>query len=145
MNTHDQIPLQTILSWVDDGPNGRDYAPPGYVEIDRLTGNWWLKTTAREYNTGWVLIGGSPGPPPSFVIFTPDTVADLKAIPSAPTNRRALLGGKDVIGDGYGSSYYWSAADTRDDTDINGNQLLNVVRPNDVPIGSPGRWVQYTA
>lgn len=69
-------PVQTELDWVTGSPEGRDYGPPGYVEIDYLTGEWWRKTTPIDQNTGWELInsgGGGGGniidfgdPPPGF-------------------------------------------------------------------------------
>lgn len=146
MNTHDQIPLESILSWVDGSPQGRDYAPPGYVEIDRITSNWWLKTTTKEYNTGWVLFGGSPGATFTSGVYYPDTLAALKAIATTViTPVQAFMRGYLTIGDGLGRIYYWAPASTTSDLDPNGNQLLNVVRPNDVPAGSAGRWIEYSS
>ncbi len=78
-------------------------------------------------------------------VFYPDTVAILKAIPTAATHRRAFLGGLNSVGDGFGCSLFWNADDTRTDVNLNGEQLLSVVRPNDVALADPGRWNSYTA
>lgn len=66
------------MAWVNGPPNGRDYAPAGFVEIDSYTGNWYRKTTPVEYNTGWVLFGdqirigdrGEPDTPGDTTIIT---------------------------------------------------------------------------
>lgn len=59
MATNEQPwPTQTAPLWVIGSPEGRDYAPLGYFEIDARSGIWWRKTTCSEYNTGWVMVAG---------------------------------------------------------------------------------------
>jgi hypothetical protein len=57
--TLDTIPTQTAPQWVLGSPEGRDHAPPGWVEIETVTGTWYRKTTPIALNTGWVAMGGS--------------------------------------------------------------------------------------
>lgn len=67
--TSDRVPLQTEIAHVFGAPEGRDYAPAGYVEVDDITGYWWWKSTNETLNTGWqrIITGGAP-PPPGFGI-----------------------------------------------------------------------------
>lgn len=59
--TNEQVPVQTALNWVDGTPEGRDYAPPGYVVIEKTFGTWYRKTTSIESNTGWEAFSSSAG------------------------------------------------------------------------------------
>lgn len=61
--THEVQPRQTELHWVLGAPEGRDDGPAGYVEVERETGVWYLKTTPQGTLTGWVQFGtGGSGP-----------------------------------------------------------------------------------
>lgn len=188
MNTQDQVPVQSILSWVDGSPQGRDYAPPGYVEIDRVTGNWWRKTTRQELNTGWVLMANSSGVGPGDYVeirygpgapsipgedwamfyvnilcnqlsfwspltmdwtlvdvmkgagvFFPQTVAELRDIPSDCVLRYARTMGNASSYDNQGSEYGWDAENTEND---NG---MRIIKPNDRAVTDAGRWRQLTS
>lgn len=56
-----QEPKQTELKWIKGNPEGLFYAPPGYLLIDQVSGDWYRKTTDQTLNTGWQKFsGGSP-------------------------------------------------------------------------------------
>ena len=114
-------PQQTELDNVRGSPEGLYAAPPGYVTVDYVTGNWWLKTTAQELKTGWKMFtagGAGAG------VLVADTLIDLRAIVSNAANRVAVLAGELVAGDGNGGIYLWRTSGAAD------NPLVTV-RPND--------------
>jgi len=60
--TLDTVPTQTAPQWVFGNPEGRDHAPPGWVEIEIVTGTWYRKTTNITLNTGWIVMSGPTVP-----------------------------------------------------------------------------------
>ena len=60
------------------------------------------------------------------------TVAELRTVPTAPTNRGALVQANTVAGDGMGGIYYWASGNTDADDGI------QTIRPTDYTTG--GTW-----
>jgi len=52
--TQEQVTKQYAPLWVIGPPEGRDDGPPGYVEVDVLTGKWYRKSTNLGTKTGWL-------------------------------------------------------------------------------------------
>lgn len=86
--TSERTPFQTEILHVLGTPNGRDYAPAGFVEVDDLTGQWWRKTTDVTLNTGWVVFGGS-GVFPQLINFI--YWEDSGPLPSGPPPDTTLV------------------------------------------------------
>lgn len=145
MPEQQQIPKQTGLVWVLGPPEGRDFAPPGWVEIDATTGQWWKKTTRVEINTGWVEFGAGGDITIKQVsdyvnnaindIVVP-TLVELRMVDMTgddpPRMKRTL--GRAVQFDAQGRFYGW------DPDSLDADDDLSTIKPDGFADDDPGRW-----
>lgn len=66
--------------------------------------------------------------------FAPQTLAALRAIPTASTNVLAEVQGGDAYNDGLGGRYYWMNAA------LNADDGMLWIKPNDRTNAQAGRW-----
>lgn len=108
MNTNLADPVtQTNPVQVVGPPEGRDYAPVGFIEVDTVTGIIWVKQTLPTYNTGWAQLASSPASGGTSVVIR-NTVADMNAHPGGGQVLLCITLGNTSAFDGNGGVYIWN-------------------------------------
>lgn len=128
-------PIETLFDAVEGSPEARDYAAPGYVEVDLFTGILWRKTTPIEINTGWEQLFSLST---LIDLITFNSISELRADDSLSHGKPVIVWGQNAALDrlGGGIFRYNKNSTTADDN-------VSVIKPNSIAAASPGRYEQF--
>lgn len=133
--TNQKQSRETLFDWIQGSPEGNNYGPAGYVVVDELTGEMWIKTTAPELKTGWQKFF-TAGTLLEFMSF--DTIAELRDDTLLFNKKPAIVWGQNAPLDRLGGGIFrYSSTSTAVDDNI------SIIRPTVIPVTSPGRYEQF--
>lgn len=133
--TNQRPARETLFDLIEGSPENNNYAPAGYVVVDKWTGDIWRKTTAEDLKTGWERLFSATSFL-DFMIF--DTIGDLRDDTLLFARKAAIVWGQNAALDRLGGGIFrYNPSSTAADNNI------SIIRPTIIPVGSPGRYEQY--